>query len=61
MMNESRSLSAEIDEQAALWFSRSRARRLTTQEQQQLDHGCNAPPPMRRPIVRCSRFGVIAH
>ncbi|MBW5814018.1 FecR family protein [Yersinia kristensenii] len=37
MMDESRSLSAEIDEQAALWFSRSQARRLTNQEQQQLD------------------------
>ncbi|AOF16447.1 TPA: FecR domain-containing protein [Yersinia enterocolitica] len=44
MMNESRSLSAEIDEQAALWFSRSQARRLTTQEQQQLDRWLQCSP-----------------
>ncbi|WP_174634820.1 FecR family protein [Yersinia thracica] len=44
MMNESRSLSAEIDEQAALWFSRSQARRLTNQEQQQLDAWLQSAP-----------------
>lgn len=37
MMNDNRSLSVAIDEQAALWFSRSQVRRLTDEEQQQLD------------------------
>lgn len=40
MMSDSR----EIDEQAALWFSRSQARRLTHAEQQQLDAWLQSAP-----------------
>ncbi|MCB5307100.1 FecR family protein [Yersinia massiliensis] len=44
MMSDSRSLNVEIDEQAALWFSRSQARRLTNEEQQQLDTWLQSAP-----------------
>lgn len=40
MMSDSR----EVDEQAALWFSRSQARRLTHAEQQQLDAWLQSAP-----------------
>ncbi|WP_186370006.1 DUF4880 domain-containing protein [Yersinia bercovieri] len=40
MMSDSR----EIDEQAALWFSRSQARRLTNEEQRQLETWLQSSP-----------------